>query len=71
MARNKNQDADFNRKQRRLNRINNKNNDIDIGRFFELATGDQIYINGLNLLEVENDILEDYKGDFELIGPIL
>ena len=34
MVRNKNQDADFNRKQRRLNRINNSNFDIDIVRFF-------------------------------------
>ena len=49
--------------------------DIDVGRFFELATSDRIYVNGLNLHEIENDFLLDSKGDFEsnwlkLIGPI-
>ena len=29
-----------------------------------------MYNNGLNLLEIENDILEDYKGDFELNEPL-
>ena len=45
--------------------------DINIGRFFELATTDRKYVNGLNLHEIKNDILEDYTGDFELIGSML
>ena len=45
--------------------------DINIGRFFELATTDREYVNGLNLHEIKNDILEDYTGDFELIGSML
>ena len=44
---------------------------IDIGRFFELATTDRKYVNGLNLDEIKNEILEDYTGDFELIGSML
>ena len=45
--------------------------DINIDRFFELATTDREYVNGLNLHEIKNDILEDYTGDFELIGSML
>ena len=45
--------------------------DIDTGRFFELATTDRQYVNALNLHEIKNEILEDYTGDFELIGSML
>ena len=45
--------------------------DIDIGRFFELATTDRKYVNGLYLHEIKNECLEDYTGDFELIGSML
>ena len=45
--------------------------DINIDRFFELATTDREYVNGLNLHEIKNDILEDCTGDFELIGSML
>ena len=45
--------------------------DIDIGRFFELATTDRKYVNGLNLHEIKNEILEDYTGDFELNGKMI
>ena len=55
------------RRQKRENMIE----DIDIGRFFELATTDRQYVNGLNLREIKNEILEDYTGDFELIGYML
>ena len=55
------------RRQRRKNMVE----DIDIGRFFELATTDRKYVNGLNLHEIKNEILEDYTGDFELIGSML
>ena len=49
--------------------------DIDLGRFFELATSNKIYANNLNLHEIKNEILQGYTGDFELnglmiIGPI-
>ena len=55
------------RRQRRENMVE----DIDTGRFFELATTDREYVNGLNLHEIKNDNLEDYTGDFELIGSML
>ena len=45
--------------------------DIDIGRFSELATTDRKYVNGLYLQESKNEILEDYTGNFELIGSML
>ena len=45
--------------------------DIDIGRFFELATTDRKYVNGLNLHEIKNEILGEHTGDFELIGSML
>ena len=45
--------------------------DIDLGRFFELATTNKLYVNGLNLHEIKSEILENYTGDFELIGPKL
>ena len=45
--------------------------DINVGRFFKLATTDRQYVNALNLHEIKNEILEDYTGDFELIGSML
>ena len=49
--------------------------DIDLGRFFELATSNKIYVNNLNLHEIKNEILQGDKGDLEstglmIIGPI-
>ena len=44
--------------------------DINLGRFFELATN-KIYVNGLNLHEIKNEILLHCKGDFELNGLML
>ena len=55
------------RRQKRENMIEY----IDIGRFFELATTDRKYVNGLNLHEIKNEILEDYTGDFELFGKMI
>ena len=55
------------RRQKRENMIE----DIDIGRFFELTTTYRENVNGLNLHEIKNEILEDFTGDFELIGSIL
>ena len=45
--------------------------DIDIGRFFELATTDRKYVNGLNLHEIKNENVEDFTGNFELFGSML
>ena len=55
------------RRQKRKNVIE----DIDKGRFFELATTHKIYVKGLNLHEIKNEIFKDYTGDFELIGSML
>ena len=41
---------------------------VDLGRFFELATTDKYYVNKLNLHEIKNEILQDYKGEFKLNG---
>ena len=57
------------RRQRRANMV--EDIDIDIGRFFELATSDKIYVNNLNLYEIKNEILQNYTGDFELNGKII
>ena len=45
--------------------------DVDIGRFFELATSNKIYVNNLNLHEIKNEILQDYTGHFELNGKMI
>ena len=49
--------------------------DIDLGRFFEIATSNKTYVNNLNLHEIKNEFLQDYTSDFELngkagIGPV-
>ena len=56
------------RNEGRQKRENIAEEDIDVGRFIELATSNKIYVNNLNLHEIKNEILEDYTGDFELIG---
>ena len=55
------------RRQKRENMVEN----VDIGRFFELATSNKIYVNNLNLREIKNEILQDYAGDFELNGLLI
>ena len=50
------------RRQKRENIVD----DIDLGRFFELATSNRIYVNNLYLHEIKNEILQGYTGDFEL-----
>ena len=55
------------RRQRRENMVE----DIDMDRFFELATSNNIYVNNLKLHEIKNEILQDYTGDFELIGKLI
>ena len=55
------------RRQKRENMVE----DIDLGRFFELATSNKIYVNNLNLHEIKNEILQYYTGDFELNGKMI
>ena len=57
------------RRQRRANMVDDI--DIDIGRFFDLATSDKIYVNNLNLYEIKKEILQNYTGDFELNGKMI
>ena len=57
--------------ERRQKRKNLEEEDIDLGRFFELATSNKIYVNNLNLLEIRDEILQDYTGDFELNGEMI
>ena len=45
--------------------------EIDLGRFFELTTSIERYVNSINLDENTNETLEDYIGDFVLIGSML
>ena len=55
------------RRQKRENMVD----DIDLGRLFELATSNKIYVNNLNLHEIKNEILQVYTGDFELNGKMI
>ena len=53
---------------------NLRNEDINLGGFFDLASYDKIYLASLNLHEFKNEVLVDYKGIFEIlrlvdIGP--
>ena len=45
--------------------------DFDLGRYFELATTNKICVNGLNLHQIKSEFLEDYTGDFGMIGSML
>ena len=42
--------------------------EFDLGRFFESATSNKIYVDNLNLHEIKNEIVKDYTGDFDLNG---
>ena len=55
----------------RIQKRENVVDDIDLGRFFELATTNIKYVKGLNVHEIKNEFLLDYTGDFELIGFML
>ena len=57
--------------ERRQKRENLVEEDIDLGRFFELATSNKIYVNNLNLHEIKSEILQDYNNDFELNGKMI
>ena len=45
--------------------------DTNLGRFFELASSDKIYVNSLNLHEIKIENLQDYTIDFELNGLMI
>ena len=55
------------RKQKRENIAEN----INLCRFFELASSGKIYVNSLNLHEIKNGISQDYTGHFELNGSMI
>ena len=57
--------------ERRQKRQKLKDEDVNLGRFFELATSNKIYDNNLNLHEIKNEILQGYTGDFELNGLMI
>ena len=44
---------------------------INSGDIFEVATTNKKYVNCLNLHEIESKNLDDYTGDFEMIGSML
>ena len=50
---------------------NIKDEDIDLGRFFEIASSSQIYVNGLNSHEIKSELLREYTGEFELKGSMV
>ena len=64
-----------NREIKQNERIQERDNmieeDINLGRFFELPTTNKIYVNGLNLHQIKSEILLDYTGDFELIESMM
>ena len=56
------------RKQKKENIVNE---DLDLGRFFESESSDQVHVNRLNPHKIKNEFSLDYKGDFELSGSII
>ena len=61
--------------ERMQKRQNIREEGIDLGRLFELATSNKIYVKGLYLHEIKKEILLEYKGAFEwngsmVIGPV-
>ena len=57
--------------ERRQKRKNLIDEDIDLCKFFELATRYKIYVNSINLHEIQSEILQHYTDDFELNGLML
>ena len=55
----------------RRQKIENMVEDIDLGRFFEVATSYKIYVNNINLHEIKNEILQDYMFVFKLNGKMI
>ena len=45
--------------------------DVDLGRLFELATTDKIYVDQTNLLEIKTENLQGCKSEFDLNGSMI
>ena len=45
--------------------------DVHLGRFLEVATTSNRYVNGIILHHFKSEILEDYTGDFVLIESMI
>ena len=63
---NENKKLSHNRKNQTEKKKIMREDEVDLSRFFELATSDKIYIDNLNLHEIKNDIMRDYDGVFEM-----
>ena len=50
---------------------NLKDEDFDVGRFFESASSDKIYVNRLGFQEIKNEILLYSKSDFGQNGSMI
>ena len=48
----------------RKQKIENIVEEIDLGRFFELATSNKLYVNSLKLQEIKKEFLQDYTRIF-------
>ena len=72
MIRKQNQsNREIKQNERREKKENLIDEDVDLGKVFELATSNKIYVNNLNLHEIENEILQEHRGDFELNGLLI
>ena len=67
---NENKKLSHNRKYKTEKKKIMREDEVDLSRFFELATSDKIYIDNLNLHEIKNDIMRDYDGVFEMNGTL-
>ena len=57
--------------ERRQERQNLIDEDIDMGRFYEFATSDKKYVSSLNSHEIKNEIFQEYTGNFEINGLMI
>ena len=71
MIRKQNESNKEKKQNERIQKRENMLQDIDSGRFFEIAISNKIYVNSLNLHEIKNETLQDYTVDFELIGTMI
>ena len=67
---NENKKLSHNRKNKTEKKKIMREDEVDLSRFFELATSDKIYIDNLNLHEIKKDIMRDYDGVFEMNGTL-
>ena len=67
---NENKKLSHNRKNKTEKKKIMREDEVDLSRFFELATSDKIYIDNLNLHEIKNDFMRDYDDVFEMNGTL-